>query len=583
MDNKITKFKQRRAARIMSRLDSANRMDKGTEDYQWITVKGSHVPIDEAGNVQGGANGALKGKNFSKAKKYAAGDFSHIEKKGSTAGKSQPTKDMSKEASEMLKTYENAKKYKDARVEALMRRSLTRQFGSIEKAQEMANSRSEKIGKEVGSEVLEKNKKNWIQSKPESGSTIDKTKKEMQGVRHEQMIRSAQKTGDKAAIKSHVDRIDTEKKAGSGFRVGESVYVKNADGSYETRKGSKGEWTHVSAKDAKSMIANELANGAKFSYDRYDWTKSKLPDTQMAQNLIKNSLGGNSGTTNCADSADPRAEMSSFRNNVKDGKLTPERETLHQQIVANAFMVKDKDGNVVGEVKKPKGKPVYTFLGGGPAAGKSTITNMLKKKGLFPQDDEAVTLNPDDYKEQLPEAKEWAENPPDDENYSGWANNTHEESSAISKRINAVACSNGYNVVNDACNNSGAKKVIKKIEEARAAGMEVAGVYVTCPTEEALKRNAARSSSEGSKGRLPLPDVVNDTHIDISRIFEEIAPHFDHIELYDTMRKDKDGNPLLVASCKKGQKVEVHDNTAYKEFLAKGNEETTKERETRKK
>lgn len=69
---------------------------------------------------------------------------------------------------------------------------------------------------------------------------------------------------------------------------------------------------------------------------------------------------------------------------------------------------------------------------------------------------------------------------------------------------------------------------------------------------------------------MPHKDIGK-IHSAVSKIWPQIASEFDHTELYDTDQGD--GNPpKLIASCKRGEKIQIHDQKLYDKFLAKADE-----------
>ncbi len=82
---------------LLNAFGGEDRKDAAGDDIDWITINGTHVPLDDEGNAVGG--GKLKGKNFSNAKSSGKAE------KSSTAGKAfSPVKKyeaLSKSASEI--------------------------------------------------------------------------------------------------------------------------------------------------------------------------------------------------------------------------------------------------------------------------------------------------------------------------------------------------------------------------------------------------------------------------------------------------------------------------------------------------
>ena len=233
--------------------------------------------------------------------------------------------------------------------------------------------------------------------------------------------------------------------------------------------------------------------------------------------------------------------------------LTPEREALHEEIV----------GNIFEKAQKPAdGKKVATFLGGGSAAGKGTIQDSGYVD--FPSREISPVIDADAIKESLPEYVDTAFS----DDHEQAASFAHEESSSLAKRAIQAAHANGYNYTLDGTGDGSIKSMKKKIDEARANGYEVNGVYVTCPTEKAVERSIGRSKTD-KYGRLVQPETVRDIHAKVSQLFPEIAPLMDNCDLYDT---DQGGKPVKIATCKRGGPIQVLNQKLYDAFLAKAKE-----------
>ena len=224
-------------------------------------------------------------------------------------------------------------------------------------------------------------------------------------------------------------------------------------------------------------------------------------------------------------------------------EFTPERQALHDKIVADA---------VAGV--PTSADPTYYVMGGGPAAGKST---MLKdSKVSIPSKDKAVQVNPDDVKEKLPE---W-DRMQGDTNRAAY---THEESSYIAKRIQAAAFETNRDVVADGTGDSSVSSMSNKIKKARDANYRVVGNYATVPTQVAIDRANARGARTG---RYVPESVIRGTHAGVSDVLPRIASQFDEINLFDTT-----GDLVLLASGKNG-KFTVNNQDGYNAFLAKAGE-----------
>lgn len=231
-----------------------------------------------------------------------------------------------------------------------------------------------------------------------------------------------------------------------------------------------------------------------------------------------------------------------------NGKLTPEREKLHDQIVYEALAA----------IEKAQGQQEFYMMGGGPASGKSTVV----KNGAvsIPDNKHAVTIDPDWCKQQLPEYQAMLK--AGDKNAASFC---HEESSALAKRINTAAQQNGYHVIYDGTGDGSTKSVEKKLAEAKANGLVTKGIYVTCPTDTAV----ARSNARGEKtGRVVPEKTIRETHKKVSQILPEVAHLFDGgVQLFST-----DGEVKLIAEGGKGKGLTAKDEKLFAAFLAKANE-----------
>ncbi len=230
---------------------------------------------------------------------------------------------------------------------------------------------------------------------------------------------------------------------------------------------------------------------------------------------------------------------------VKDANgnymFTPERQALHDKIVKESV-----DGVPSSE------DPTYTVMGGGPAAGKSTI---IRDGGVSIAPD-SVEVNADLVKEKLPEWETAG---------SSRAQFTHEESSHLAKRTQAAAFERQQNVLLDGTGDTSPASMNKKIDSARSAGYKVDAHYVTLPTDLAIKNARARGAATG---RFVPDEVVRATHVGVSQTFPAVVHKFDSVKLYDTSTQ---GKPRLILSGVAGN-IDVIDPQAYNEFLAKGNE-----------
>jgi predicted ABC-type ATPase len=221
--------------------------------------------------------------------------------------------------------------------------------------------------------------------------------------------------------------------------------------------------------------------------------------------------------------------------------FTPERQALHDKLVAESV-----DGIPSSE------NPTYVIMGGGPAAGKSSILD----SGLVSVPKDTVEVNADVFKEKLPE---WGNGGP------GVSSMVHAESSYLAKRTQAAAFERKQNVVLDGTGDTSVTSMNKKIDTAKANGYRVEANYVSLPTEMAIPIAEARALRSGRD--VPVT-FIRSQHAGVSQTFPAIAHKFDSVKLYDTTIK---GKPRLVVSGG-GGKVDIIDQKLYNVFLAKGNE-----------
>jgi predicted ABC-type ATPase len=253
--------------------------------------------------------------------------------------------------------------------------------------------------------------------------------------------------------------------------------------------------------------------------------------------------------------ANPEANQSHARhmtqgdpNNPRRGDFTVARAALHDDIIEE----------ITGSAPPaPEGERIYTMMGGGPASGKSSII----KAGLA-EIPEGVVGDSDHIKTMLPEY-----NPLVESGDVGAASYVHEESSYLVKQVARTAFENGQNFTLDGTGNSSYNSVKAKVEAAKEAGYKAEGIYVTCSTEEAVRRNIERAAKTG---RLPPEQMLRDTHANVSRVVPQALKDgiFDKFELYDT-EVHTNGKPTLVVSAR-GKEVTIHRNDLYTAFVKKG-------------
>ena len=231
----------------------------------------------------------------------------------------------------------------------------------------------------------------------------------------------------------------------------------------------------------------------------------------------------------------------------KSGKLTEERQALHDKIIAEHL-----------RAVSPVENPTATIMGGGTAAGKSSL--MRDNNMSFPN---TVRVDSDSIKGQLPEFGQMIA-----AGDKGAAAYVHEESSGLARDIVAGGLSSGRNTMLDGTGDSSIESLSNKIAGMRADGAtRVVGEYVTCPTEDAI----ARADARGDKtGRYVYHDFIRNVHASVARVLPEAIKRglFDEVRLWDTTGGGH-VRATLVMEHKDGKTI-IHDKGRWKTFLEKG-------------
>lgn len=225
-------------------------------------------------------------------------------------------------------------------------------------------------------------------------------------------------------------------------------------------------------------------------------------------------------------------------------RFTTARAALHDDIVRR----------FTKGIPKSQSPTVY-MLGGGPAAGKSTMLASGKLK-MPTGGKDAVLVNPDEVKELLPEYQQRVK--AGDLTAAAFV---HEESSYVAKRILRAAIENGQDVVHDGVG----ANYERVIEEARPRGYTVRGYYAYVPDPElAVKRAAERAKKTG---RAVPESYIRERHRKIAQIFPDAAKKLDSVELFETSSEAR-----LVAQGDQGN-LQILDVAAYEVFLKIGRDE----------
>lgn len=221
-----------------------------------------------------------------------------------------------------------------------------------------------------------------------------------------------------------------------------------------------------------------------------------------------------------------------------NGNYTPERQALHERIIQK----------ILGSGPGAEGQPRVIYLGGGAASGKTEAV----LKSLREQYPDAVIIDPDEIKQQLPEWNTLKQSDP-----LRGAFRLHEESSDIGNEAIARAAETRRNIIVDKVNGNG-PKVIKEMENFRNRGYQVDARYADRDVAGALQSMVSRFRS---KGRWVPPYILDANHAEAARAFHQVAPTAD----YSSLHMARGGPHQLVY-----ENGKVYNNELYNEHLKKG-------------
>jgi len=149
-----------------------------------------------------------------------------------------------------------------------------------------------------------------------------------------------------------------------------------------------------------------------------------------------------------------------------------------------------------------KRKALFTM--GLPGAGKSTVAS--KRYNI----NELAVVDPDIFKESHPDY-----DPKDPGALHEWSSKQAEH------YFSALLFEGSEDIMVDGTGTN-AEKMIRRINQAKAAGYEVELLYVSVPLRVALERNANRE-------RVVPESILREKALDISTAFEIVAPYADSV------------------------------------------------------
>ena len=178
-------------------------------------------------------------------------------------------------------------------------------------------------------------------------------------------------------------------------------------------------------------------------------------------------------------------------------------------------------------------KPKLVILGGRGGSGKSQFTDGSLGEDSY-DGNKFIVIDPDAYKEELPEYKELVDKGSEYGGLNAWE--VHEESSDMKKMALKRALGLGVNVVLDGtlAKYNSTKKII---DQFKAAGYDIEGAYMHLPREKSAVRGVSRGMRVNPKtgkrsGRwVPIEMLIG--MVDNEENFEKLMPYFSKWSIYD--------------------------------------------------
>lgn len=224
-----------------------------------------------------------------------------------------------------------------------------------------------------------------------------------------------------------------------------------------------------------------------------------------------------------------------------DGQYTAQRLAMHRRMIARAM-----------EGHAPEAHPRAIFLGGGIAAGKSTIKDRFGNPG--------VVVAADELMKQLPEYQQMLA--ADDPMASTF---NHREASDIADKLQDAAVARRATFTLDGTGDRSAQVMQERVDAVHAAGYEAVGEYVTTDLDETIRRAKIRAEKTG---RMVPEPAIRAIHASVSKIFAQLAAQdvFDKAELWDNNGR----NPRLVGRKNPGGYFSIQDPGAWQKFSKAG-------------
>lgn len=197
---------------------------------------------------------------------------------------------------------------------------------------------------------------------------------------------------------------------------------------------------------------------------------------------------------------------------VRDGKLMPERQEVHRQIIENYF--KGHQPYAPGEEK------VVMFTGGGGASGKGRFSKDID--AYYSQNKNPMVLDADEIKKQLAAVDGNELN----DKLTGYY---HEESSALVKQIYNTAIENNYPMMFDGTSTN-VGSTLKKLQYAEQHGYKSEMCFIFSDWATVRQNSLDRYSKSGRL--VPLMPLLK-AHMMSYPAVEALQDKFDSFKLFD--------------------------------------------------
>lgn len=363
--------------------------------------------------------------------------------------------------------------------------------------------------------------------------------------------KTLKKSEEKKEQKKDIKRINEEAEKRKELKKSGKVTTSNTDNKSHQKK------------DEEEKLLDKKESDIKKAQDR----AKKLNDEEKLRDVLKK--GNKVETTKDGKRTFKGKEMpeldtseagenDSLRSHMKNGKLSPERQKLHNEIIEEYF--KGKTPYAPGQEKRA------LFTGGGGAAGKgafSDVDEAKNKDGLkqyYGKNENPLIIDPDALKERfsVADGKDFSKD-------SKLAAFYHEESSALAKQIYSTALQHGYPVMYDGTATGGG--IFKLLDAAEKSGYSTHMNFIFSDLAT-VSQNSLDRYEFGKQHRLvPLPVIVG-AHGKAYDAVLKLQDKLDSFSLWDnagrTMRQ--------VGTSSRGKKLKITNQDSWNRFQNSKNE-----------